>query len=38
VIRVGVGMRPVRRCGINLHDREQGQAAITHIPKQAMQQ
>jgi len=38
VIGVRVGMRLVRRCGINLDDRDQRQAEIAHIPKQAMQQ
>jgi hypothetical protein len=37
VIRVRVGIRPVRRCGINENDRGQGQVEITHLPEQAMQ-
>jgi hypothetical protein len=37
VIRVRVAIRPVRLFGINLHDRKQWQAEITHVPQQAMQ-
>ena len=37
MIGVRVAIRPVRLFGINLNDRDQWQAEITHFPEQAMQ-
>jgi hypothetical protein len=37
VIRSGLNIRPIRRFGINEHDRKQWQAKITHFPEQAIQ-
>ena len=37
VIRSGLNIRPIRRFGINEHDRKQWQAEITHFPEQAIQ-
>ena len=37
VIRSGLNIRPIRRFGINAHDRKQWQAEITHVPQQAIQ-
>src|SRR4051812_35996408 len=37
VIRSGLNIRPIRRFGINAHDRKQWQAEITHVPEQAIQ-
>jgi hypothetical protein len=36
VIRVRVAIQPIRRFGINLYDRDQGQTNITHVSQQAM--
>jgi hypothetical protein len=33
VIRVRVAIRPVRLIGMNVHDREQWQAEIAHLPQ-----
>src|SRR6266542_6161818 len=37
LISVRVAIRPARRFGINLHDRKQWQAEITHLSEQAIQ-
>jgi hypothetical protein len=37
VIWSGLNIRPIRRFGINAHDRKQWQAEITHFPEQAIQ-
>jgi len=37
VISVRVAIQPVHLFGINVHDRDQWQVEITHVPQQAMQ-